>query len=220
MSIILPGEEAYDALCGMWTWVSAPVDGPRRPALFLDRDGVLVEEVNYLKRVEDVRLVPGAAEVVHRANRQGLPVVVVTNQGGIGLGYFDWATLVAVQAQMQIQLAEQGAHLDAVLACPYHEEASEPYRHDSHPARKPSPGMLLKAAELLPIDLTQSWIVGDRTTDLVAGRNGGLPGGILVRTGHGPKEVPRFNAVDWSGFQASIADSIVEAAAAIPILGD
>ena len=146
----------------------------------LDRDGVLVEEVHYLHRPADVRPVPGAAEVVREANRRGVFTVVVTNQSGVGRGYYDWCDFAAVQERMLEDLAAAGARLDAVFACPHHREALLPYRHPDPPARKPNPGMLLAAAAALPIALEESWIVGDRHGDLEAGRRAGLAGGLLV----------------------------------------
>ena len=118
-----------------------------RPALFLDRDGVIVEEVGHLRRAEDVRLIAGAAEVIAAANRAGMPVVVVSNQSGIGRGSVRLAGFRGRSAADCLEmLAARGAFIDAVLACPYHAEAEPPYRHPDHPARKPNAGMILAAA--------------------------------------------------------------------------
>jgi D-glycero-D-manno-heptose 1,7-bisphosphate phosphatase len=218
MAVILPGEEGFDAACGIWCWTAPPVTGPKRPALFLDRDGVVNEDTDYLRREEDVRLIPGAAEVIARANQRVLPVVLVTNQGGLGLGHFDWTSLSLVQAKIHDELAALGAQVDAVMACPHHPRGDDPYRHENHPARKPNPGMLLKAAELLSLDLTRSWIVGDRASDLEAGRNAGLAGGVLVLTGYGRGEETKAVALSRPGFEVSVADSIREAAQFVPLL--
>jgi D-glycero-D-manno-heptose 1,7-bisphosphate phosphatase len=218
MALILPGEEAFDADCGIWCWAAPPPAGPKRPALFLDRDGVVNEDIDYLRRVEDVQIIPGAADVIARANRKGLPVVLVTNQGGLGLGHFDWATLSQVQAKIHDDLAALGAQVDAVMACPFHPRGDEPYRHDSHPARKPNPGMLIRAAELLSLDLAKSWIVGDRASDIEAGRNAGLAGGVLVFTGYGRSEEAKALALHRPGFEVSVADSIKEAAQFVRLL--
>ena len=88
-----------------------------RAAIFLDRDGVIVEEVNYLGRAQDLKMLPGAAMAIGRCNRLGIPVVVVTNQSGIGRGYYDWSGFRAVQAALSAALAKEDAHIDAVLAC-------------------------------------------------------------------------------------------------------
>jgi D-glycero-D-manno-heptose 1,7-bisphosphate phosphatase len=137
--------------------------GPgRRPALFLDRDGVVVEEVDYLHRVEDVRLVDGAAGIIGKANALGLVVVLVTNQAGIGRGRYGWQEFAAVQETILDGLAAEGVFVNAVYACPHHAEGRPPHDVADHPFRKPNPGMLLGAAQDLPIDLGNSWIVGDR----------------------------------------------------------
>jgi D-glycero-D-manno-heptose 1,7-bisphosphate phosphatase len=148
-----------------------------RPALFLDRDGVVVEEVGYLHRVEDVAVIPGAAQFIAEANRRGIPVVVASNQAGIARGYFGWREFHQVQAELYGRLEHAGARVDLTLACPHHPE---------HPDRKPRPGMFRKAAEMAGLDLGRSWVIGDKTSDLEAGRAAGIPAGILVLTGHGP----------------------------------
>ncbi len=169
----------------IWAEIVNRTPGPvRRPALFLDRDGVVVEEVPYLHRVEDARLVDGAVAAIRAANARVLPVVMVTNQGGIGLGRYDWPAFAGLQDWIWEQLAARDAFVNAVMACPFHPDGQGDLRHADHPDRKPNPGMLRRAAELLPIDLGQSWIVGDRAIDLAAGRAAGLAGGVLVASEH------------------------------------
>jgi len=136
---------------GVWRQAHADLSWARGlPALFLDRDGVVVEEVNYLHRVEDLALIPGAAEFIAEANHRGIPVVVATNQAGIGRGYFGWPEFQQVQAELNRRLERAGARVDLTLACPHYPE---------HPDRKPRPGMLRKAAEMIGIDLGRSWVV-------------------------------------------------------------
>jgi D-glycero-D-manno-heptose 1,7-bisphosphate phosphatase len=154
------------------------------PAVFLDRDGTLNEEVEYLCRAEDVRLVPGAREAVARLNALGIPVLVVTNQAGIGRGLYGWPEFQAVTARMAELLAEAGAHLDGVYAAPHHPRGLGDYAHPDHPDRKPNPGMLLRAAREHGVDLARSWMIGDKALDLEAGRNAGCRV-ALVRTGYG-----------------------------------
>jgi D-glycero-D-manno-heptose 1,7-bisphosphate phosphatase len=154
------------------------------PAVFLDRDGTLNEEVGYLHRVEDVALIPGAPEAVARLNARGIPVIVVTNQAGIGRGKYAWADYHAVMARIAELLAEAGAHLDGSYAAPHHPKAAGAYCHPDHPDRKPNPGMLLRAAEEHGLDLARSWMIGDKALDLGAGRNAGCRV-ALVRTGYG-----------------------------------
>lgn len=183
-----------------------------RGALFLDRDGVVVNEVNYLHRRQDVRLIRGAAEVIRRANEAGIPVVVTTNQAGIGRSYYAWEHFVEVQDQIIAELAEQDAKIDAVFACPHHADARAPYRHDDHPARKPNPGMFFMARDSLGVSLERSWIVGDRAIDIRAGRNAGLAGGVHVRTGHGGRANERETALALAthDFQVYARESIAD----------
>ncbi len=182
-----------------------------RAALFLDRDGVIIEEVPYLHRPEDIRFIPGAAETIAAANRAGLPVVVVTNQSGIGLGLYGWAEFVATQEQILRDLVAAGAVPDMIIACPYHPKGKPPYLHPDHPDRKPRPGMLLRAAERLELDLGRSWIVGDRAIDMEAGRAAGLAGGLHVKTGHGSAERAVTCALEYDPFAVRLGRSIRDA---------
>ncbi len=196
--------------------------GAPRPALFLDRDGVVVEEVNYLHRVEDVKLIPGAAPTIHWANGRGVPVVIVTNQSGIGRRYYDWDQFAQVQERMISLLERVGAHIDGVFACPFHADGRPPYVHEDHPARKPNPGMLEEAARSLNLDLAKSWIVGDRAIDLRAGRNGGCAGGLQVGTGHGARDDEKSAALALAegGFQVFTGENLADALTTIPLLAD
>jgi D-glycero-D-manno-heptose 1,7-bisphosphate phosphatase len=188
-----------------------------RAALFLDRDGVLVEEVGYLHRPEEVRLIPGAADLIAAANRAGLPVVLITNQAGIGRGYYGWAEFQATQERIEADLAAQGTALDMVLACPFHAQGQPPYRHPAHPCRKPRPGMILRAAERLGLDLAGSWVVGDRAIDLAAGRAAGLAGGAHVLTGHGAAERDAALELASGRFRVLCAGSVAEMPALLPL---
>jgi D-glycero-D-manno-heptose 1,7-bisphosphate phosphatase len=164
---------------GLWCELGEPSEFSR-PALFLDRDGVIVEDTTYVGRAEDVRMIDGVAAAIARCNGLGIPVVVATNQSGIGRGLYGWDGFHSVQAAIAKALAAAGAHLDGVLACAYHGQALEPFRVADHRWRKPNPGMLRAAASGLNLDLARSWIVGDRASDLAAGLAGGLAGGTLV----------------------------------------
>jgi D-glycero-D-manno-heptose 1,7-bisphosphate phosphatase len=154
-----------------------------RAAVFLDRDGVLNVDHGYVGAVERFEWIAGAREAVARLNRLGLLVVVVTNQSGIGRGYYDEAAMEAVHAAMTADLAKAGAHIDALYACPFHPEAADPrYRHPDHPDRKPNPGMILRAIADLNIDPSRALLIGDKATDLEAARRAGVRG---VRFGGG-----------------------------------
>ena len=182
-----------------------------RPGLFLDRDGVIVDEVDYLHRVEDVRLIEDAAETIRACNDAEVPVVIVTNQSGVGRGYYRWEDFAAVQAHLLDLLNAEGARIDMVLACAYHGDGLPPYDIADHPWRKPNPGMLLAAADALDIDLSRSWIVGDTAGDIMAGAAAGLAGGIHVMTGHGARERGAAKIRTARTFEIRTAPNIGEA---------
>lgn len=209
---------------GVWSQIVRPAErGLRpRPALFLDRDGVINDDAGYLRHPEDVRLIPGAAATIATANRLGIPVVVVTNQGGIGLGLMGWAEFAAVQERLLDLLAAKGAIVDAVFASPYHPRGLGDYAHPNHESRKPNPGMLLAAAEWLAIDLARSWIVGDHARDMEAGRNAGLAGGLHVLTGHGGEDGQRKSALALANgaFSVLTANSVAAAVRMVPVFSD
>jgi D-glycero-D-manno-heptose 1,7-bisphosphate phosphatase len=181
-----------------------------RPALFLDRDGALVEEVGYLSRPEDVSLVAGASAVVRAYNRARFPVIVVTNQSGVGRGYFDWRDFAAVQERVLALLRAEEAELDAVFACAYHADAAPPYNVAAHPWRKPGDGMFRAAATVFGVDLGRSWIVGDAASDILAGRKAGLAGGAHVLTGHGKAERAAALALARDGYEVRACGSIAD----------
>lgn len=158
--------------------------GGGRPAVFLDRDGTLNEEVDYLSDPDQLVLIPGAAQSVARLNELGIPVIVVTNQSGIGRGRYSWADFEAVMARMKELLAQEDARVDGVYASAHHEQGQGEYAVKDHPDRKPNPGMLLRASTDHGLDLSRSWMVGDKALDLEAGRRAGCRV-ALVRTGYG-----------------------------------
>ncbi len=149
----------------------------RRPALFLDRDGVLNEDPGYVYRWEDFRWISGAREAIAAFNAAGWWVFVVTNQSGIGRGYYTEDDVIALHARMSQSLQEVGARIDAYYYCPDHPDAvHEHYRHPDPPDRKPNPGMLLRAIAEHPVDLNRSLLVGDKDGDLEAARRAGVRG--------------------------------------------
>ncbi len=152
-----------------------------RRAVFLDRDGTLIEHVHYLSDPALVRLLPGAAKALIRLRRAGFASVLVTNQSAIGRGMFTEARLHEIHVEMNRQLAGQGAALDAIYFCP-DAPASGDRTVVENSKRKPGPGMLLQAAEELGLDLAVSWMVGDLISDVLAGLNAGCRS-ILVASG-------------------------------------
>lgn len=169
----------------------------RQPALFCDRDGVLIEEVGYIRDPVDVRLIAGVGAAIARFNAAGIPVVSVSNQSGVARGLITITQVEAVQARMIELLAAEGAKLAGLYYAPHHPDGTVPEFTGESEDRKPRPGMLLKAARALPIDLGRSWMVGDRVTDLEAGWNAGVAGTVLVETGYGLKA--RAEAVAGGG---------------------
>lgn len=163
-----------------------------RPAVFLDRDGTLIEERHYLGDPAGVRLLPGVADAVRRLNAAGLPAVVVTNQSGIARGLFTEADYQATALRLEELLAREGARIDAHYHCPHLPEVSGPCD-----CRKPGPLLYQLAARDLALDLGRSWWVGDRLRDIEAAtRFGGH--GMLVLTGAGPEESGRADARRWT----------------------
>ncbi len=147
------------------------------PGAFLDRDGVLIEDSGYPHRDEDLKLIPGAAAAVRRLNAAGYLTVIVTNQSGVARGLFDEDRMHAFNALLLQRLADDGARIDAVYACPFHADAVvERYRHPDHPDRKPNPGMILRAVAEHGIDPARSILIGDRDSDMEAARRAGVEG--------------------------------------------
>lgn len=162
-------------------------------AVFLDRDGTINEEVQYLSRVEDFRLIPGVPYALQRLKDAGFLLVVVTNQSGIGRGLYDEAALHAIHDKMHEELAHFGITVEACYFCPHHpEHAVGDYRVDCS-CRKPLPGMLQQAALDLDIDLSSSYMIGDKLGDIEAGLNAGCTS-LMVRTGYGAVDSARLPA--------------------------
>lgn len=175
-----------------------------RPAVFVDRDGTVSEEIGYIHAADlpRYRVLPGAAAGVARLRAAGYAVVVLTNQSGVARGYFPASQVEAVHAEMARQLARDGAAVDGVYYCPHHPEPAAPADNGQLPpgrvaarpvpelcvdcdCRKPKPGLALRAARDLGLDLAASWMVGDKKADLGLALSAGLKGGVLVRTGYG-----------------------------------
>lgn len=175
------------------------------PAVFLDRDGTVIEERVYLSRPEGVELFPGAGQALRQLVDSGLKLIIVTNQSGIGRGYYTEADMHRVNDRMLELLAADGVQIEKIYFAP--EAPDQPSR-----GRKPSPQMLFDAREELGIDLAQSYIVGDKLIDLECGWNAGVRRAVLVRTGYGKDfELNQPSALT----RAWIVDDLAEAATRI-----
>ncbi len=178
-----------------------------QPAVFLDRDGTLIEEAGYLDRLERLVFFPYSVDAVRALNRSGFTVVVVTNQAGIARGLFKESFVGEAHGHIRERLAAGGARIDGFYYCPHHTEAVvEAYRRACD-CRKPGPALFRQAAAEHDIDLTRSFAIGDRWHDLQAGQAVGARG-VLVRTGYGRTD----EASPRQGVEpAVIADNLIEA---------
>lgn len=176
-----------------------------KPAIFLDRDGTINVEKHYLHTPEAWEFIPGAVEAIRAFNQAGYLVIVATNQSGIARGFFNAGQVEALHAHVDRLLAAHGARIDAYYYCPHHPDFS-----DGAPChcRKPYPGMLLQAQSEHGIDMTRSWMIGDKKSDAEAGLAAGVRS-ILVSTGHGNKETAGLPA------HVSHTESIASAASLI-----
>lgn len=167
-----------------------------RKAAFIDRDGVLNEERAFVHRIEDFAFVAGAIEALQALQASGYALVVITNQSGLARGLYSEADYLALTAHMEERLRASGVRLDAVEYCPHLAEAPiERFRVDCE-CRKPKPGMLKRAIAALDIDPAASFLVGDRLSDIEAGRRAGIRHCFLVRTGNPlPDDAARADGV-------------------------
>ncbi|BCA80099.1 D-glycero-beta-D-manno-heptose 1,7-bisphosphate 7-phosphatase [Desulfuromonas sp. AOP6] len=156
-------------------------------AVFLDRDGTINVEKDYLHRLEDFEFIPGAIEAIQRLKEAGFLLVVVTNQSGIARGYFTEDDVNRLHAHMQHELTQHGTGIDAFYLCPHHPDFGTKTGEGDCDCRKGKPGMLLQAAKDWNIDLSASIMIGDKRADLEAGRAAGCYT-VLVRTGYGEIE--------------------------------
>jgi len=174
--------------------------------VFLDRDGVLIEEISFLTSMRHLALFPWTTDAIRALNRAALPVVVITNQSGIARGLFSEAFVDEVHREIAARLRAGGARIDAYYYCPHHPDGCVAEYARSCDCRKPGRGLVDRAANDLNIDPARSFVVGDKWSDIELARAAGARG-VLVRTGHGEAEQSRQNA-------AISADAIVDNLAA------
>jgi D-glycero-D-manno-heptose 1,7-bisphosphate phosphatase len=189
-----------------------------RPACFLDRDGVLIEEVNYLASPGQVALIKGAAEALRKLRAAGHVIIVVTNQAGVAKGYFREDIIPAVHSRIHELLADGGASVDGFYYCPHHPSGKVREYSVECSCRKPEPGMILRAASELNVDLASSFMIGDKISDLEAAANAGCRAAALVRTGHGGAHAEKAARAGFPVFDdiAGAVDFLLGTAAPAP----
>ncbi len=178
-------------------------------AVFIDRDGTLSEEVGYITHLDGLKLFPWSGAAIRKLNKAGIRAILATNQSGIARGYFQEDLVRAVHLRLENELAIAGARLDAIYYCPHHPEGKvDAYRRDCD-CRKPRPGLLLRAAEELGLDLESSCVVGDRYIDLETAFRAGSRS-VLVLSGYGQGEC-LYQKDTWPRQPDHIARNLLEA---------
>jgi D-glycero-D-manno-heptose 1,7-bisphosphate phosphatase len=177
-------------------------------AVFLDRDGTVIEEVGYLNRLDRVVFFPWSVDAIRVLNDAGLLVVIVTNQAGVARGYFDESLVRETHALIDRRLAAGRARVDAFYYCPHHPQGVVEALRQTCECRKPKPGMIHRAAQDLDIDVPGSFVVGDRWLDIEMGRAAGAQA-LLVRTGYGQNEERRPEDLVSADY---VADNLMDAA--------
>jgi len=189
---------------------------PLYPAIFLDRDGTLIEQVHHLCKVEEVAVFPFAREALQLLTGQGFRCVIVTNQSAMGRGLLDEAGLNAIHEEMLRQLGQYNL-IHGIYYCPLMPVSGDPRIVESED-RKPGPGMLRRAAQELDLDLDKSWMIGDAISDILAGHNAGCRGTVLVRTGYGKKT--ELESLEVASCKLQVAQDNRQLATRIPQLVD
>jgi len=176
------GQHLLDGV-GLWADIRCAMTAEAGPVLFVDRDGVLIEDRGYVGSAAQTQLYPDAPAAIAAARALGFRVAIVTNQSGIARGLYDWSGFAAVQEAIDAALAREGTAVDAVLACAYHGEGRAPYAVTDHFWRKPNPGMILEGLHRLHGIAARSVMVGDKAGDMAAARAAGLGRTVLIERG-------------------------------------
>lgn len=185
-----------------------PYNNLMKPAVFLDRDGTLIEHVPYLSEMSQIKLVSHAVDALKILRDIGFSIVVVSNQSGVARGYFDEPFVQACHKEIERMLEDEGASIDGYYYCPHHPLFGAPPYKKQCLCRKPSPGLVMQAVRDLALNLSLSWVVGDNEPDLLLSQNVGCPF-ILVRTGYGRTMEEKSNGDLPTG---TVVDGLYEAA--------
>lgn len=178
-------------------------------AVFLDRDGTVSEEVGYVNHLSRFKLFPWTAEAIKKLNEAHIKAILVTNQAGVARGYFTEDLISEVHNKLVEELAKTGACLDAIYYCPHHPSAGQPPYRANCECRKPKPGLLYKAADEHNIDLSLSFMIGDKYTDVELGQRIGVKG-VMVMTGYGIGEY-EYQRQNWPQMPDKIAENLLTA---------
>jgi D-glycero-D-manno-heptose 1,7-bisphosphate phosphatase len=185
----------------------------KRPAVFIDRDGTISEEVGYVNHPSRFRLFPYSAEAIRKLNNSSWLAIVVTNQAGVARGYFSEDTILTIHAQLHQELESQHARLDAIYYCAHHPTVGEPpYRLDCD-CRKPKAGLINRATRDFDIDLSASWMIGDRYSDVELARNAGLQSAFVL-SGYGRGEW-EYQRAGWKLQPDVVCENLLEAVQSI-----
>lgn len=185
----------------------------KRPAVFIDRDGTISEEVGYVNHPSRFRVFPYAAEAIRILNESGWLAIVITNQAGVARGYFSEDVILKIHEQLRGDLQNGGAQLDAIYYCAHHPSVGEPpYRLDCD-CRKPRPGLIQQAARDFDIDIAASWMAGDRYSDVELARNAGLRSAFVL-SGYGRGEW-EYQSENWKYQPDMVCENLLEAVKSI-----
>ncbi len=180
-----------------------------KPAVFLDRDGTINEEMGYINHPDRLKIFKESFKAVELLNKMGLYAILISNQAGLARGYFDEKVMFETHKRMIAQFKGNNAHFDLTLYCPYLPHAKVKKYAKDNECRKPKDGMLKTAQKILSIDMKNSFMIGDRYKDILFGKNNGLRT-VLVLTGYGRGEW-EFQRTDWTVQPDYIAENILEA---------
>ena len=181
----------------------------KRRAVFMDRDGTISEEIGYVNHPSRYRVFPFSGEAIRTLNDAGWLAILVTNQAGVARGYFTEDLIVEVHAILKRELESEGARLDAIYYCAHHPTVGEPPFRADCDCRKPRPGLVHRAAEEFEIELAESWMIGDRYSDIELARNAGLRS-AFVMTGYGRGEWD-YQRTAWKHEPDIVAEDLLEA---------
>jgi D-glycero-D-manno-heptose 1,7-bisphosphate phosphatase len=179
-----------------------------QPAIFIDRDGTINEDIGYVSSPSELVIYPHAAEALRLINEAGLKVIVITNQSGVARGMYTEEMLGEIHKRMVEELARDGARVDAIYYCPHHPRVGDGRYRKACDCRKPSPGLLKRAAQEHAIDLPRSFMIGDKASDINLASNAGARG-VLVLTGYGRETLS--NRERWPCAPVIVADDLLDA---------